>query len=281
MLLDIVFTKQGEEVKEGDMWRHGTRDFTPFKDAHGDENPIIRSFLLQLLLEHNTKKVKVHLNAYFTRCQQALVGGVGVDQELSLLCVQCFENAVEKEYCGLSFKGKIGAMTDLLKSSADTLTCLPGFATISLDSLESVARMRYALQVVAELLLLQVNEQGGSLESHTQNLHGRIASVLLEEARCVCTAERINNIDPTGRSNTTGPLIYLLKLIVRQGGTSCLKKIIENQQLKWLVPLELENDEEKNDPFVLYKCEYPAIREEMCTAVYGRNYKELEEHTAV
>jgi hypothetical protein len=91
MLLDIVFTKQGEEVKEGDMWRHGTRDFTPFKDAHGDENPIIRSFLLQLLLEHNTKKVKVHLNAYFTRCQQALVGGVGVDQELSLLCVQCFE----------------------------------------------------------------------------------------------------------------------------------------------------------------------------------------------
>ena len=39
----------------------------------------------------STDKVKGHLKTYFDRCQQALVGGIGVDQELSLLCTQCFE----------------------------------------------------------------------------------------------------------------------------------------------------------------------------------------------
>ena len=56
MLLDIVFTEQGEKGEgeaggEGEEVRRGTRDLTPYKEKK-DENPIIRSFLLQLLLEH-------------------------------------------------------------------------------------------------------------------------------------------------------------------------------------------------------------------------------------
>ena len=111
MLLDIVFTKQREETngEESEGGKQGTRNLTPFKDEVGDKQPIVRSFLLQLLLEHeyviecmmyseptlvinsSTEKVKDHLKTYFDRCQQVLVGGMGVDQELSLLCTQCLE----------------------------------------------------------------------------------------------------------------------------------------------------------------------------------------------
>ena len=35
--------------------------------------------------------MKHHLANYFDKSQEALVGGVGVDQELCLLCTQCFE----------------------------------------------------------------------------------------------------------------------------------------------------------------------------------------------
>ena len=57
MLLNIVFTERGdgeEEGGEGEGGRRGTRDLTPYKEdlKERDENPIIRSFLLQLLLEH-------------------------------------------------------------------------------------------------------------------------------------------------------------------------------------------------------------------------------------
>ena len=51
LLLDIVFTEQ-REVEEGEGGRRGTRDLTPFSNAPGDKQPVIRSFLLQLLLEH-------------------------------------------------------------------------------------------------------------------------------------------------------------------------------------------------------------------------------------
>ena len=56
MLLDIVFMEQGEKGEgeaggEGEGVRRGTRDLTPYTEEK-DEKPIIRSFLLQLLLEH-------------------------------------------------------------------------------------------------------------------------------------------------------------------------------------------------------------------------------------
>ena len=56
LLLDIVFTEQREVEEggegEGEGGRRGTRDLTPFSNAPGDKQPVIRSFLLQLLLEH-------------------------------------------------------------------------------------------------------------------------------------------------------------------------------------------------------------------------------------
>ena len=50
MLLNTVFT----EREEGGTSRPGTRQLTPFKEdlKKTDESPVIRSFLLQLLLKH-------------------------------------------------------------------------------------------------------------------------------------------------------------------------------------------------------------------------------------
>ena len=142
---------------------------------------------------------------------------MGVDQELSLLCTQCFEvsygvveyipflllirhvynlkinslffgpknlsqNSVDKEYCGMSLECKMEAILkrNLLTSATETLVRLAGCAehTISLDLLEGVARMRYCLLVVAQLLQRRVSEQG-----HTQSLYGRVVHQLLEETR--------------------------------------------------------------------------------------------------
>ena len=73
----------------------------------------------------------------------------------------------------------------LLSSATVTLTCFAGSSqgTISVEVLEAVAKMCYALLVVAELLQFQVNEQGGDFKGHTHNLYGRTASALIDEAR--------------------------------------------------------------------------------------------------
>ena len=69
---------------------------------------------------------------------------------------------------------------NLLSSATDTLVHSAGVRehTISLDVLESVAKMRYSLLVVAQLLQHRVNEQG-----HNQSLYGLACHRLLEEAR--------------------------------------------------------------------------------------------------
>lgn len=113
---------------------------------------------------------------------------------------------------------------------------------IIVDLLEGVAKVRYALLVVANLLQQQVNEVGGtSLASHPQIIHRATATRLLEEARKVCTMESINTIDVTGERNTTGPVVYLLKMIVHQWGFECLKRVVEESQ--WVLPVELRQDE--------------------------------------
>ena len=114
-LLDIVFTE-----------RQGTKKFTFSSKTKGDAVPIIRSFLLQLLLEHkyvwvlhcfvhcvcfyslllvifsrsflcSVDQVKSHLQEYFDRSRQAMQesehvqASEAIDQNLCLLCIQCFE----------------------------------------------------------------------------------------------------------------------------------------------------------------------------------------------
>ena len=63
--------------------------------------------------------------------------------------------------------------------------------------------------------------------------------------RHACTETKINSIDTTGKSNSTGPIVYLLKLLVNHGGFSCLTKIVKDTQLMWMVPEQLEQDKVK------------------------------------
>ena len=48
MLLNTVFTERQEEMESDEL---GTREFS-YRESGRDQIPVIRSFLLQLLLEH-------------------------------------------------------------------------------------------------------------------------------------------------------------------------------------------------------------------------------------
>ena len=101
----------------------------------------------------------------------------------ALMTCWCFlQNSFDKQYCSLSLEAITeGIVKDkILRAATDTLVHLAGFTdqTVSLDLLESVARTRYCLQVVTELLQLHANQQGD-----TQFLYGHVVHRLLEETR--------------------------------------------------------------------------------------------------
>lgn len=98
---------------------------------------------------------------------------------------------------------------------------------VSLGYIEGIAKVRFALSVVAELFHEDV----------------AMKSTLLDAVKKVCTDTSINCVDSsTKQSDITGPVLYLLKLIVRQYGFSCLEKV--SAAYTWVVPPELKKVDE-------------------------------------
>ena len=103
--------------------------------------------------------------------------------------------------------------------------------TPTLEYLEGVAKVRYSLSVVAEVL---------------KNAHkGHHFMELITVAAKMCSDHKVNCIDPTDQQNTVGPMIYLLKLIVRQYGMPCLR--VAAQVHNWLIPAQLKSTQVSSD----------------------------------
>ena len=106
--------------------------------------------------------------------------------------------------------------------------------SFTLDYLEGVAKVRYALSVTAELL-----NQSDQPRSQEESV---LVVQLLQQAREVCTDPSINSVDTTGRKDTVGPVVYLIKLLTRQYGLNCLQAAEEEHG--WIVPEVLRKSEE-------------------------------------
>ena len=105
----------------------------------------------------------------------------------------------------------------------------------SLDYIEGVAKVRFALSVIAELL----------------NDNETIGSNLLIATKDLCTDVTINYIGGTEQTGNTGqiretagPASYFLKLIVRQYGISCLTNM--SVAHTWIIPPELKQASKVN-----------------------------------
>ena len=95
---------------------------------------------------------------------------------------------------------------------------------------------------MAELLSKQISGVGTATQSASQHYHGVDATQLVHAAEVICTDKGINHIDVTGDSDTTGPIVYLLKLLMRRYGTDCLQQVSGRHE--WVVPPELRQREE-------------------------------------
>ena len=130
--------------------------------------------------------------------------------------------------------GRVTASYQLLKqgksavlSSADS----SARGTISVQYLEGIAKLRYSLTVVAELLQYQHNREGGYF---THEAH-----LLLDSAKKFCELK-----DDIFNTDDTGPAVFLVKQIARQYGVTFLTDLISNQTMEWVVPTNLRRSNE-------------------------------------
>ena len=135
------------------------------------------------------------------------------------------QDALSKEY---SLKPSQERATGILEEGRQALQLHTSHShgKISLGYIEGVAKIRFALSVVAE-------------QFHRSII---MKTDLLRAVKTVCTDPSINHIDNTGETDTTGPALYLLKLIVRRYGFPCLTKV--SVEHPWVVPHKLKPEDE-------------------------------------
>ena len=114
----------------------------------------------------------------------------------------------------------------------------PGPANISVLLLEGLAKIRFSLSVVADIL----EKQASSKQAVVASPH---IKQLVYTAQNICSDLKINVIDITGDLDTTGPAVYLMRLLVRQYGMSCLEKVAETYF--WVIPKQLRSKQEVNE----------------------------------
>ena len=105
----------------------------------------------------------------------------------------------------------------------------------SLPYLEAVAKMRYALSVVAELIYsLNMGQTTGQGDESTQWTNE--AYRLMKKAKVCCSHSELNERE-------AGPAVYLVKLLVRQYGHSFLTTLTTNSAMAWVVPIQFRQHE--------------------------------------
>ena len=104
---------------------------------------------------------------------------------------------------------------------------------------------------MAELLSKRESGVGTVIRTEAfKHYHGVDANQLVHVAGELCTDSGVNHIDITGDSDTTGPIVYLLKLLMRQYGTDCLQRVSKDHQ--WVVPQILRQGQEVRTLYYVY-----------------------------
>ena len=111
--------------------------------------------------------------------------------------------------------------------------------SIHLQYLEGIAKLRYAIVVVAELLHCQ---HGAS--SRHQSYYTYETQLLLDATKRCCNNDIIN-------TDNSGPGVFIVKQLARQYGVSFLTNLTSDQTMQWIVPHHLQRSNEVNIIYIL------------------------------
>ncbi|XP_070190023.1 E3 ubiquitin-protein ligase rnf213-alpha-like [Littorina saxatilis] len=237
-----------------------------------DPTPVLRSFLLRLLLKHSKEEVYSHLDEFLRNAEEMVDQEVAASKdtvgtptllEFSLLIIHCLEDLHhEQEALNSSTRD---ADTNLL-SLAGTLSHLANAlepTPIMLTSLYSLGSLRYALDACVHVVYKAFVAPGtsGDMSDELEDV--------LTELQELC----LNN-------TTDWPKKFLVKQLCRQYGIqaySTLAKLAKQQPLlEWIIVQEPANKvEEVADRYLVCSHDYKTIRDQLAQCKLDGDFKDL------
>ncbi|XP_071953363.1 E3 ubiquitin-protein ligase rnf213-alpha-like [Antedon mediterranea] len=234
-----------------------TKKVSPFPEDCIDPNPVVRSFLLQLLLQSSLEQVKEHVEGYLANCNFFMNGSNVVS--ICALFINCLEDTY---YSGVSQDSADNQTCELIQDAHNKLRSAQVFFTrqniddsgsLSVQLLEAIAQIRFAFTILIDVI-----------QQHHDSLNiKRLLSMLLKDACEFC------------KKNKQAQL-YLVRYMYKAYGRDAINQLRDDVQLDWILPDELKVQEQSiPDYFVIVGNTYKSIREAVGECVVDKDFEKM------
>ncbi|XP_070579261.1 E3 ubiquitin-protein ligase RNF213-like [Ptychodera flava] len=205
-----------------------TKRFTPFEEDCIDPNPVVRSFLLKLLLRSSVNEaVFKHLEDHLAQAKTFLKTPQE-NIEFLAICIQCIEDFHHNQVLQSGTEPHLALVKGAVKS-LDLAVNEYGQPTSGIDvaQMVAVAHARFGLVVTAEEIRVFY---GGSHQQNEKQQQSQ-PEVFRESKKLFAMAKTFSE-----STENEWPNIFLLKQLCRRYGTMCLKSAVEHLDLEWIMP---------------------------------------------
>ena len=143
------------------------------------------------------------------------------------------QDSLYKKHAGKDVNTVLLSCIKMLMKGHLTLREFKSNPNISMGYIEAIAGTKFVIMEVAKYIFSQFSRERAIVQVAERS---ELFISLMEQVKKVCTDTVINTTTLYGRGNldVTGPVVYLLKLLVRQFSLPCLKQASE--RYPWIIP---------------------------------------------
>ncbi|XP_017280867.1 E3 ubiquitin-protein ligase rnf213-alpha [Kryptolebias marmoratus] len=223
-----------------------TKVLSPFDDSV-DKNPVIRSVVLKLLLKYSFDDVKEYLQQHLMSVEQSNILEEADKTELYCMYINCLEDSMFER---LQFRSVGDQQAYLRDESAFLTDYLQSHGQRgekpAVQYLQQLARVRMDLDVTASLIVDKLRATGSPEGGQSRS------TAFLDVVVNLC------------RSGNDWYRVYLIRKICSQHGVEFVMKLLKQDQMRWLFPKEVQQQNEDTSPIDQYLVcgeDYKTIRE--------------------
>ncbi|XP_055509816.1 E3 ubiquitin-protein ligase rnf213-alpha isoform X2 [Leucoraja erinacea] len=255
----LLFLKKTDSSASEKVCSYATRHLSPFDEA-ADQNPVVRSIVLKLLLKYSFDDIKNYLQDYLSAFQNTNIFQEN-ETDLYALFLNCLEDSIYEKSQWCTVQEKIAYLAQ--EGEFLQMYIQHKRKQMAIEKLQIIARIRLCFDTASQLLC----ESCDTLDQDSK--YARAKETFLH-----CVKSVILN-----RGNDWFK-IYLVRKLCSLNGIEFVQELIMNDQFSWIFPKEVLQRRESTgqiDRYIACGKNYQTLRDALFKSFVSSEPKSIEE----
>ncbi|XP_076122057.1 E3 ubiquitin-protein ligase rnf213-alpha-like isoform X3 [Alosa pseudoharengus] len=262
-LLSFLMVEAGTLPTVGRKKHMLTKALSPF-DESVDQNPVVRSVVLKLLLKYSFDDVKVYLQQHLSAVEGSRILEETDKSELYSLYINCLEDSMFDRMQWRSVKERqVGLQEESVFLRDFLQSRVTSAQTVCIELLQQLSRLRLCLDIAAQLIGDSYTAAGGPEQPPSWT------GPFLAAVRGVCV-----------RSKNDWYRVYLIRKIRSRHGAEFVQTLLNANELHWMFPEEVLQQTQEGgqmDLFLVCEGDYKSIRDAVAKAMMEGKMERIQE----